>query len=96
MEVVGILIVFVYGLVGIYMNVFLGVLLRIWRLGPLMGSEDLFDGQFAGHDSVEAHMDQQNSLHRLFTLVVNRTLLREGGVTNPLPSQRSYALWEFM
>lgn len=58
MEVVGIRIVFVYGLVCIYRNVFLGVLLRIWRLGPLMGSEDLFDEQFAGHDSVEAHMDQ--------------------------------------
>jgi len=59
-------------------------------LGPLMGSEDLFDQQFAGHDSdeyVEAHIDQQSTLLLLYTLVAHRTLLRGGRAINPLPCQ---------
>ena len=60
------------------------------RLGPLMGSEDLFDQQFAGHDRdeyVEAHTDQKSTLLLLYTLVAPRTLLRGGGAINPLPCQ---------
>lgn len=55
-----------------------------------MGSEDLFDQHFAGHDSdeyVEAHIDQQSTLLLLYTLVAPRTLLRGGGAINPLPCQ---------
>lgn len=60
------------------------------HLGRLMGSEDLFDQQFAGHDSdeyVEAHTDQQSTLLLLYTLVAPRTLPRGGGAINPLPCQ---------
>jgi len=60
------------------------------RLGPLMGSEDLCDGQLAGHDSdeyVEAHIDQQSTLLLLYTLVAPRTLLTGGDAINPLPCQ---------
>lgn len=55
-----------------------------------MGSEDLFDHQFADHDSdeyVEAHIDQQSTLLLLYTFVAHRTLLRRGGAINPLPCQ---------
>ena len=47
-------------------------------LGPLMGSEDLFDTQFVGHDSVEpleAQIDHQGSLFPVFNLVSHRILL---------------------
>ena len=47
-------------------------------LRPLMGSEDLFDTQFVGHDSVEsleAQVNHQGTLFPLFTLVSHRNLL---------------------
>lgn len=58
MDVVGILNVFGYGLVCMYVEVHVVFYSGSGRLGPLMGSEDLFDQHFAGHDSdeyVEAH-----------------------------------------
>lgn len=90
MDVVGILNVFGYGLVCIYVEVYVVFYSGSGRLGPLMGSEDLFDQHFAGHDSdeyVEAHIDQQSTLLLLYTLVAHRTLLRGGGAINPLPCQ---------
>lgn len=57
----------------------------------MIGSEDLFDEQFAGHDSdesVEAIIDQQSTLLLLFTVLAHRTLLRGGGVMNPLPCKK--------
>lgn len=56
-----------------------------------MGSEYLFDEQFAGHEneeSVEAHIDQQSTLLLLFTLVAHTNLLRGGGVINLLPCKK--------
>ena len=47
-------------------------------LRPLMGSEDLFDTQFVGHDSVEsleAQVNHQGTLFPVFTLVSHRNLL---------------------
>ena len=47
-------------------------------LRPLMGSEDLCDTQFVGHDSVEpleAQIDHQGSLFPVFNLVSHRILL---------------------
>lgn len=47
-------------------------------VGPSMGSEDLCDGQFVGHDSVEpleAQIDHQGSLFPVFSLVSHRILL---------------------
>ena len=47
-------------------------------LRPLMGSEDLCDTQFVGHDSVEsleAQVNHQGTLFPVFTLVSHRNLL---------------------
>ena len=47
-------------------------------LGPLLGSEDLCDAQFVGHDNVEfleAQIDHQGSLFPVFNLVSHRILL---------------------
>lgn len=91
MDVVGILNVFGYGLLCMYVEVYVVFYSGSGRLGPLMGSEDLFDQQFAVmifiDEYVEAHTDQQSTLLLLYTLVAPRTLPRGGGAINPLPCQ---------
>ena len=47
-------------------------------MGHSMGSEDVCDTQFVGHDSVElleAQIDHQGSLFPVFSLVSHRILL---------------------
>ena len=47
-------------------------------VGPSMGSEDVCDTQFVGHDSVEpleSQVNHQGTLFPVFTLVSHRNLL---------------------